>query len=306
MLEGFSYKEQFIGDGTQTDYEFDFYCSSAANIKLYIQDPNGLIVTETMGDDATVVASVTLNDDNMGGVISLASILPASYVTTLLTANDFPDQPAVWGDKQSLNLSDLEGDFDFIVHLIQRVAYLVQRSLRLHDLDDIDNFDPRLPQGIADNPLAILQLNADATQIEYGLTMTEMIDQAVTAVMLQVQALIDALFVFTIIHKGPWTVPANTNLNLPGETTDANVYTAVDYVARTQRGSVSYGRQEFSIFWRGAAWEIAVGPGRYADAGSDPAVTWTVNAASGQINAAVANDGGPDAIIDIEKNNWPK
>lgn len=304
MLEGFAYKEQFIGDGTQTDYEFDFYCSNAANIKIYIQDPNGLLVTETMGDDATVVASVTLNEDNMGGVISLVSNFPTSYVATLLTANDFPDQPFPYGDKQAFNLSEFEGSLDFFVHLIQRVAYLVQRSFRLHDLDDIDGVDPRLPMGFAENPEAIVQINAAGTQLEYGLSVTEIVAQVVVDVMAQVQALIDALFVFTIIHKGPWTVGVGGNLNLPGEVTNGNIYTEVDYVARIRRGGTVYARQEFSIFFRGVTWEIAIAGDRYADAGSDHGVTFTVSP-TGQINAAVANDGGPDAIIDIEKNNWP-
>lgn len=305
-LPGFDYKEQYIGTGDTTAYPFSFYVTDPSHIRIYVQDGNGNIVTDTKGDDPLVVSSVVFdNDEDDGNLLNLAAFLPSNYVLTMFTANDWPDQPTDWPDKFSFTLSDIEGTFDYVVSLIQRVAFLAQRALRLHDLDDIDGFDMRLPLDLQDHPSEIITINSGANGFAVAGTVASIISEAAAEALLETEAYIQSVFALTLLRAGTWTVPANTNLDLPNQSTDANVNTQVDYVARIRRGSTTYARLEFSIFYRNFAWEIAVAGDRYADASSDPGITPTVNPLSGQINMAVANDGGADAKIDLYKILWP-
>ncbi len=118
-------------------------------------------------------------------------------------------------------------------------------------------------------------------------------------------AALAATFSSGIVYSGPFAAIApNANLNLPGETTSHADFSMVEFVARIKRGNTVYARQEFSIFYRNGAWEIAIGPDLYADGGADHGVTFTCDSVTAQINAAVANDGGDNAVIDINKIRW--
>jgi hypothetical protein len=85
---------------------------------------------------------------------------------------------------------------------------------------------------------------------------------------------------------------------------DFNTYTQVDFIARIVRGTTVFARAQFSIFYRDGAWELANQPDVYNDSGAASGVTFTVNAVTGQINAAVANDGAGNATIDLKKLLW--
>lgn len=106
------------------------------------------------------------------------------------------------------------------------------------------------------------------------------------------------------IHTGPFAAIApNANADLAAEIIDHTVSTQVDYTARVVRGTTVFARVQFSIFYRNGAWESNDQETRRADASAATGVTFTVKA-SGQINAAVANDGGSNAIIDLQKLRW--
>lgn len=339
-IEGFGYKEQFIGTDDSSSYEFDFKIFSPSHLHIYVQDQLGNILQDIAGDDTTFIAGVAFDPIEGGGTINLVNNLPNAFTMTVFLANDYPDQPTEFANKTSFTMEAIEGGLDFLAAWGQRIAYLAQRALRLHDLDDIDSFDMRLPMGLSGSPAGVLVVNdaGDGWAIGPSFdTMTVEINAATLAcAAAEVQAVnsaqaaansdadalaaklaaqaalaatlaaIAAAPVTNIIqHTGPFAAIApGANANLLSEVTNSAVYTMVEYVVRIRRGTATYARQEFSIFFRNGAWELALGGDLFADAGADHNVTFTVDSVTGQINAAVANDGGSNAVIDINKINW--
>lgn len=337
----FNVKEQWIGTSQLTDYTFDFTIQDLKHLLLIIQDSFGNEVARVRGDDTTILASVIFDSKNGGGTISLKNELAIKYVLTALQANDAPTQPAEFKDKNSFTLELFELAMDYIITGVQRLAYLAQRSAKLHDLDDIDTFDVTLPRAMSANPRATIVINGAGTGFDLGPTVDVILeaedfaaqsaasaqaaaadvvlaDQAVVAANVSVTAAAASATAAAIsaaqaaasaglqAHTGPFTsIAPNTNSNLLGETTDSTKNRMVEYIVRIVRGTTVYARQQFIIFYRNGAWEIAIGQDLYADAGSDHGVTFTVNSVTAQINAAVANDGGSNAVIDIIKTNWP-
>lgn len=106
------------------------------------------------------------------------------------------------------------------------------------------------------------------------------------------------------ITSGPFTINANANQDLLGELFDHTVYEQVDFVVQTKRGTNTFTRSEFSIFFRNNAWELATGIDRWNIGSNDPAFIPTVDAASGQINIAIPNDGRGSATLKLKKTLW--
>lgn len=100
---------------------------------------------------------------------------------------------------------------------------------------------------------------------------------------------------------GPFTVTNNSNSNLASETTDHTLFTQVDFVARVIRGTTVFSKVDFSIFYINGAWALVLGPER--PSGVDAGMTWTVDASTGQINAA-ADNGAGNATITLKKTQW--
>jgi hypothetical protein len=106
------------------------------------------------------------------------------------------------------------------------------------------------------------------------------------------------------VTSGPFTILVNANQDLAGELFDHTVYDQVDFVVRTRRGTNTFARSEFSIFYRNGAWELATGIDRWNIGSNDPAIIPTVDATSGQINIAVPNDGRGSATLTLKKTLW--
>ncbi len=177
MIEGFNIKDAALGTGDTVEYTFDFKITDPTHLLIYVQDDSGAVVQKIRGDDTDYLASLAYDSIDGGGTITLVDDLPSEYVMTMLLAPDEPDQPTAFPNKTSFSLDILEGVLDLIASQIQRVAYLAQRAIVLHDLDDIDAFDPTLPLGISDNPGGIVSVNEDGSGFEFVVT-TGMIESA--------------------------------------------------------------------------------------------------------------------------------
>lgn len=341
-IEGFDVKEQWIGTSDMSSYTFDFLIYDPTQIYMYIQDNLGNLIAEFDGTDTDWISSISFDPVLGGGTINLATALNNAWVLTAFEANDLPAQPSEFTSKGSFTMEAVEGALDYLAAAIQRVAYLSQRAVRLHDLDDVTAFDMRLPIGLSANPDGIITVNSDGTGFAVTASFADLITtlNAATAAALAAQALAEAaadganaaqteadnsailaaaaaaqaeaVLAAVIaaasaigIHTGPFaSIAPGANLNLPGEITDHTMITQVDFIARIRRGTTVFARQTFSIFYRNGAWELAIGPDLYADIGSDHGVTFIANSVTAQINAAVANDGGSNAIIDLIKTSW--
>lgn len=165
----FEVKEQWIGTGDMTAYTFNFKIEDLLHLLIYVQDASGALVAgyPVRGDDVVLLSSVTFDAIRGGGTINLASVLPSDYVLTALLANDAPTQPSEYQTKTSFTLPSFEAALDFLGGALQRVAYLAQRAMKLHPLDDEDTIDLTLPIGFTANPGSIIAINPLGTGLEY-------------------------------------------------------------------------------------------------------------------------------------------
>jgi hypothetical protein len=172
-IQGFDYQEQYIGTGDTSAYDFSFKIFDPSELRIYIQDQLGNILADNIdGDDTTWLTGVTFDSIEGGGTVNLNGFLGTNFVLTIFLANDAPDQPSSFPNKFSFTLVAVESAFDFLATCVQRIAMLAQRSIRLHDLDDVTAWDMRLPINLYENPLAILTINANGTGFALGPTTT--------------------------------------------------------------------------------------------------------------------------------------
>lgn len=172
-IEGFDYKEQWIGTDDISAYDFSFKIFKSSQLRFYIQDYLGNILADNLdGTDTTWLSNVTFDTIKGGGTVYLVSPLPANFTFAVYLANDAPDQPTLFASKASFSMEIIEGALDYLAAALQRVAFLAQRSIRLHDLDDIGQWDTRLPVNLSAFPLAILTINANGTGFALGPTTT--------------------------------------------------------------------------------------------------------------------------------------
>lgn len=343
-VPAFNVQEQWIGDGTLAEYTFDFTIQALDHLIVIVQDTLGNEVERVRGSDTSYLSGVVFDAIDGGGTVTLQGVLANEFVITFLMANDEPTQPSEFKNKFSFTLERFESALDFIVTALQRVAWLAGRSLRINDVvatdfdpqlpavlipdaflkvnEAGDGFDFGPTEEDLTDIVTAAATAALAAEVEAAEHAAQSAADAATAAAAAVSTATDATIAATAaadaaaaaalaatftgqVHSGPFAAIApNANLNLPAEITDHTLITMVEYTARIIRGTTIYARQEFVIFYRNGAWKIAIGQNSYDDAGADHGVTFTVDPATAQINAAVANDGGSNAIIDLNKIGW--
>lgn len=178
MIEGFNVKDVALGTGDTAAYTFDFKIYKTSHLLIYMLDDQGEVVDgyPIRGDDTEFLSGVTFDSIRGGGTVTFLADVPNEYSLIFLLAPDQPDQPTTFGDQTIFSLVTLGGALDYLGSLIQRVAYLAQRSIKLHDADDNDvpngGFDPTLPKDIQDsaNYGRGIFINEDGTAFMYGPT----------------------------------------------------------------------------------------------------------------------------------------
>lgn len=169
-IQGFDVKDQSLAQADTISYSFDFKIFKASDLLIYLQDVNGVILFSFTGDNSTYVAGLTFDSINGGGTLTLAGGVLDDQQITFMLAPDLPDQPSSFPNKGSFNLDAIEGAFDYLCTQIQRVAWLAQRSARMHDLDDTTSFNPTMPLGMSNHPGGILSVKPDGTGFEIIVT----------------------------------------------------------------------------------------------------------------------------------------
>jgi hypothetical protein len=169
----FAPREEFLGAGNLDTYTFDFKIEALEHLRVVVADDEGAVDQDVRGDDTTYLDSVTFDAVDGGGTVVLKADLPLDYRIILLQANDEPVQDSEFKNKFDFTLERLEAALDYQSGAIQRLAYQAARSVQVHDVDEIDDFDPQLPAGIADSPGAILALDLTGEGLRYGPTVEE-------------------------------------------------------------------------------------------------------------------------------------
>lgn len=154
--------QEYTGGGDLVDYDFDFLIGQASDLEVVIYDADGLETERVRGDDVSgIVDSIDFDSEAGGGTVTLVDELGLDYTLQLILAPDEPTQPNQFRDKGDFTLRALESALDWLGGIAQRVSYLAQRSIRLHDADDVDDFDMKLPQDLASYAGYFLGLNAE-------------------------------------------------------------------------------------------------------------------------------------------------
>jgi hypothetical protein len=162
-------KESYTGNGATSAYTFDFKVEAKTQLLVVVLDDTGVEVERVRGNDLVYLSSVTLNTGG-GGTVNLVANLTTDYTIYLLLANDTPTQVYEFRNKNSFTLKRFEDALDFILGAVQRLTFLSLGSLRISDTDDETLFDAQLPEGVASNGEAILQVNSAGTGFEFGIS----------------------------------------------------------------------------------------------------------------------------------------
>jgi len=149
-------RSDFIGTGVLDTYSFDFKITDKSQLLIVKIDDAGALVWAVDGNDLTYLSSVTFNEDG-GGQVVLAAVLPADYpLAIILNANE-PTQPQQFVRRSSWTLDQFEDAMDYIVLQLQAVAYLAKRAPVLGKFvtaSDADAFDTEI-ELVADSVIAV-------------------------------------------------------------------------------------------------------------------------------------------------------
>lgn len=168
-IASYSPKETYTGTGFLDTYTFDFKIEDESYLEVVVLNASDVETERVRGDDVVFLSSITFDPVLGGGEIVLASPLPLNYTLILLLANDAPTQTYEFKNKNTFTLPRIEAALDFIVGMVQRLVYRSKQSLRIHDFDDEETFDTRLPPDIAVTGAgAYLRVKLDGTGLEYA------------------------------------------------------------------------------------------------------------------------------------------
>ena len=180
-------RSEYTGNGTLASYTFNFKIASTSHIIVMVTNATFVTTFRVRGTDVTYLTSVTFDAVAGGGTVVLASNLPSGHFLTILLANDEPLQASEFKNKSDFTLSRFESALDVQAGAIQRLAYLVDRSLKISDsVKDAQTFDPTIPihnttVGTENNVDKVFCVGDDNASIKMGPTIVSLAAQAAAA-----------------------------------------------------------------------------------------------------------------------------
>ena len=180
-------RSEYTGNGTLASYTFNFKIASTSHIIVMVTNATFVTTFRVRGTDVTYLTSVTFDAVAGGGTVVLASNLPSGHFLTILLANDEPLQASEFKNKSDFTLSRFESALDVQAGAIQRLAYLVDRSLKISDsVKDAQTFDPTIPihnttVGTENNVDKVFCVGDDNASLKMGPTIVSLAAQAAAA-----------------------------------------------------------------------------------------------------------------------------
>jgi len=156
MRELFETQSEYLGAGNLDEYTFDFKISDLTELLVIEIDDTGVETQRVRGDDVVYISSVSFDANDGGGTVTLAADLPTDYRLILMLAPDEPTQAFEFKNKFDFTLKRVEDALDYMAGVFQRLTYRAERSVQLHEGDDVADFDPALPIGVAANTLDLI------------------------------------------------------------------------------------------------------------------------------------------------------
>ena len=171
MRPDYKVRSTYVGNGTLSAYSFDFKVVDKTHLLVLHLDENGNIVWETRGNDTTYF-TVVLYTATLGGMLTLVSNLPTDHELIILLADDEPTQPAKFTANDKYTLKKIEDAFDYLSGQVQRIRYLVDRSLK---------FPERITDSIIAEPSEVVEdsvpvLTYDSGTNTWGIVSTPVTD----------------------------------------------------------------------------------------------------------------------------------
>ena len=180
-------RSEYTGNGTLASYTFNFKIASTSHIIVMVTNATFVTTFRVRGTDVTYLTSVTFDAVAGGGTVVLASNLPSGHFLTILLANDEPLQASEFKNKSDFTLSRFESALDVQAGAIQRLAYLVDRSLKISDsVKDAQTFDPTIPihnttVGTENNVDKVFCVGDNNASLKMGPTIVSLAAQAAAA-----------------------------------------------------------------------------------------------------------------------------
>lgn len=171
MRSLYNVKESYTGNGSVSSYTFDFKIENLDHLLIIVADATGVETQRVRGDDITFLSSVTFDAVNGGGTVNLQANLPNNYQIVILLANDEPTQPYEFANKSSFSLKTIERALDFILGPVQRLTYLMNKSLKINELES-DSFNTRLPSGLSSQAGKPIVINSTGDGFTLGPSLT--------------------------------------------------------------------------------------------------------------------------------------
>lgn len=151
----FDVKETKIGDGTLDEYTFSFKITNQNHLLVVHLDAAGAVVFVARGSDTMFLQNVTFDPLNGGGRVYLEENLESGHKLILLLADDEPTQPTRFRDQGDFTLRKLEQALDVQGGQIQRLAYLISRTMGFDDTVDVENVSLKVTRAPEDRSLPI-------------------------------------------------------------------------------------------------------------------------------------------------------
>lgn len=131
MRPAYNVREVYLGDGIQKVFTFDFKIVNVEDLLVLYVDLTGAEVWRARGNDTTYFTTI-LNEDLDGGTITWVTDEPVlGYKVIILLADDNPTQPSRYTTDSRYTMKKIEASLDTLSGQIQRIRYLLDRSLRL-------------------------------------------------------------------------------------------------------------------------------------------------------------------------------
>lgn len=158
MRTEYNVREVYLGNGVTTEFTFDFKLLNVEHLLVLKIDDQGDTVWTTRANDTTYFTTVR-NFGNVGGKVTLTAPLENGFTLGLLLADDEPTQPTKFTFDGHLKMSDLENTFDILSGQIQRIRYLLDRSIRLPE-NFTEAFQTELAEVIDESVIVFDKINS--------------------------------------------------------------------------------------------------------------------------------------------------
>lgn len=145
----------YIGTGLVTEYDYTFRILAESHLSVTTRN--------TLGDETTLVLNTDYTVDGVGdatgGTITLTDALDDDFVLTIRRVLPLT-QPTDIRNQGYFYPETHEDAYDRGIMIDQQQQDEIDRSLKLPDTVDPNDFDAELPGDIADNPNSVVAVNA--------------------------------------------------------------------------------------------------------------------------------------------------